>query len=146
MATIIDMLRHLLSGARPIDITLLAIELLVFAVIAGDAALRTYRHYKVRHRLKRLHKFMFEGHALQDNVDEVSDVGAWGERVNGWIVDTSKYLEQCSSQALESFLHSDNKPSVSYQGVPYKAHGPYEVLQEHLDNLRAIMERPDVYL
>jgi hypothetical protein len=145
VTTTIDILRRMLSGARPIDTTMLVIELLILAIIAGQAALHTYRYFKVRHRLKRVHKFIFQGHALQDNADKVPDV-KWIEQVNDWIVATSRYLQKCSSRALESFLHDDNKPNLGNHRMSHESHGPCEELQERLDNLRAIMETPDIYL
>ena len=93
---------------------------------------------------------MSRGQNLQRNAPTVDNpdlavATAWVESVTAWINETHQFLAHYSSQAASSFLHEGVRASLIYHGISAQARQLYPVLLSRLDNLRGIMEKPDVY-
>lgn len=128
---------------------MLVVELLVLAIIALESVVHVYHWLKIRRRMKRIRGYLSKGHELQSDVprDDRTQVLPWTERVNSWITETNQYLGGHSQEASISFMHFGGGMvrHLVYPGVHFDAQECFANLQERLDNLRGIMERPDVY-
>jgi hypothetical protein len=71
-------------------------------------------------------------------------VTEWKQSVEDWAQETVALLESYSPQAAASF-RLGRRMSASYPGIADGAQTSYGWLLFALDNLRAIMEKPDVY-
>jgi hypothetical protein len=146
---ICDTLKRILYGARPIDKTTLVVELLVLALIAGEIGYKILRYFKVEHRIKRLRKKLAEGQQLQiEATSSRNPSEEWATRVNGWIASTQKQLGRYSAQASLSFQHDPGAMFNPFVADAFEAGAKttYLRLQHCLNNLRNIIETPDVYL
>jgi len=143
----LDTLRRLFfGGAKPIDRTMLVIEVLVLGVIAYETISAIWRKRTVHKRLNALFALMEKGISLQQAPPD-TDAAAhdWAQAVDVWITETTQVLSKYSAQAVASFNHQGKPASISHAGISGIAHGHHAQLLIRLENLRAIMEKPDVY-
>jgi hypothetical protein len=146
---ICDTLKRILYGAKPIDKTMLVVELLVLALIAGEVAHKVLRYFKVKHRVKRLQEKLAEGQQLQtEAVRSRGPSQEWVKQVDNWIIRTGGQLKRYSPEALLSFQHDPGAMFNPFVADHFEstAKATYLQLQHRLNNLRRIIETPDVYL
>ena len=68
----------------------------------------------------------------------------WKETASKWVEDTRKLLESYSPQAATSFMHDSTRgQTMYYVGLVFM--NDHHVLLTRLNNLKAIMEQPNVY-
>jgi hypothetical protein len=148
-----DAIMRLFEGARPIDRTVLVVDLLVLLVIVieyGHSLLRErkkgQRELQRRRRLEFVRQAMSNGQELQRKAPYVHapnlDVAEWKHSVNSWVQNTQTLLRSYSAQAEASFLHDPHSIPANY---PTLATHEYHLLVIRLNNLRGIMEKPEVY-
>lgn len=70
---ILDRLRRMLAGTRPIDWVMLVVELLVLFLIAYEAAENVLHKRKMRQNISALVPFVQRGQALQTSIAEETD-------------------------------------------------------------------------
>jgi hypothetical protein len=146
--------RFLFDGARPIDRTILVVDLLVLLVIAAEAIreLRLARKARKRQkiideRVQAVRKAISEGQRIHSSAVSIGHTGtaAWAQLALKWTADTQTLMASFSAQAEAAFL------DVS-EASPMNVHGSMGAAQEYshllarLKNLRGIMENPEVYL
>ena len=152
LLTMLDTLRRMFSDARPIDVWMLVIELLVLLLIAGEVGVVLSRWLKRKGKLTQTFNLMSKGQQLENSVpplgtaDETA-IRTWNESVKTWIGETNRFLVGCSQQASATFLHEEGGTlsSMRYHDVAKDAHDWYKTLIARLNNLRSVMEKPDVY-
>ncbi len=140
---------RMLSSVTPFDWLMLIVELLVLLLIAYEVATNVLHKRRVNHRLKAIFAIMHKGQALQaavpgGNADN-NAITAWNDAVLAWINDANNLLSTYSPQASASFLHEPGGNTIKYSPVAMTAHNHYVFLLMRLNNLRSIMEKPDVY-
>ena len=136
------------EGPREIDWWMLAIELLVLIVIAGEAllALRNWRNKK--NKVAKIFLLMAKGQRLQESAptqQEFTRVDEWAGQVRTWLIETNDFLKACSPQASAAFLLNFDAPTVHYAHIAQGAHDCYITILVRLKNLRNVMEKPDTY-
>jgi len=136
------------EAACPIDWLMLAIELLVLVVIAGEALLswRSWRG-KCKKRAQIL-ALISKGQVLErcpPNFNEVARVNEWVQQVGSWAKETDNFLKTCSPQASAEFLSNLGVSPLSYPQMAPGAELWYKTILVRLSNLRNIMEKPDTY-
>jgi len=140
---------------RPFDWVMLAVEILVLLLIAYEVGIGLWRNRKTRNYLSALHGQMRKGLDLQTTapsvgMGETDAVRAWLRAVPGWVEETNTLLSGYSAQASASFLHKPHGEQAGrendYRGIYHYGRLQYAELVERLNNLRTIMEKPDVYL
>jgi len=91
---------------------------------------------------------LLKGQALQQRAPKgpgITDAGRdWGKDVDLWEQETSHVLDSYSSQAVASFMYDSGIVGTVYPWVADSKH--YAGLVLHLQNLKSIMEKPDIYL
>ncbi len=142
----LDTLRRLFSDVRPFEYLMLGVEVLVLLLIAYEVGSGIWHRFRRNRRSRRVHEFFSQGQMLQSGTPgDPALVSQWLRQVEKWIIDTNGLLVRYSSQASASFLHNSGRAGMHYGGVAQDAQYGFAELQERLNNLRAIMERPDVY-
>jgi hypothetical protein len=155
----LDTLRRSFLHHDAFDRTMLVIELLVLSIIALEGLLHIGRHFKVRHRSRRLYKCFFEGQTLQNrvpppSVESLKQAGLsvvapddWLQQVHKWSDSTNRLVRRYSPDASVMFLHSRgiNFGVVEWDRIHQSAKAAYSELYQQLNNLRAIIEKPDVF-
>lgn len=150
LLAVLDTFRRILYGARPIDSTMLVVEILVLVLIAWEFVGGRFHRWKLQRRINRLFPCFTQGQQLYQNVPAVAaDLAAstaWVEQVEDWTQRTSKLLASYSSKASVSFLHeSGGLVNRDFHRIHTTAYAPYVQLLERLNSLRAILEKPDIY-
>ncbi len=147
---ILDTIRRMLYGARPIDLTTLIVEILVLLLIFYEIVSDRLQRWKTKRRLKTISKCMIEGRSLQDKVPTTNAnqarLSEWRRQVEDWIPSTDKQLSHYSSHASASFLQDNGNMSQPACPVAPALVGVYSTLQLRLNNLRSILENPGTYL
>jgi hypothetical protein len=136
------------EGTRPIDWWMLAIELLVLIVIAGEALLTLWTWHNKKNKVAKIFKLMAKGQQLQESAptqQEAQRVGEWARLVGTWLTETNDFLRTCSPQASAAFLLNFDFPTVHYAQIATGAHDSYVTILVRLKNLRNVMEKPDTY-
>jgi hypothetical protein len=124
---------------------MLAVEVLVLLLIAHEVGSGIWHRVRRNRRSRRAHEFFSHGQTLQNGAPgDPALVTDWLRQVEKWINDTNELLTRYSSQASASFLHDSGRAGMHYGGVAQDAQRGFAALQERLNNLRAIMGRPDV--
>jgi hypothetical protein len=131
---------------RPIDWVMLVIEAAVLAIIAYESIRIALTHHRIEKRKKIILGLMNDGQAILEDVPTVHPerVDSWYQSAEAWTKRTRAVLESYSSQALTAFNHL-RLPTVDYPNVSPGAHPAFKALIAKLDNLRSIMEKPEVY-
>jgi hypothetical protein len=127
-------------------LSLWAMEFAVLVLIAYEVWDKIADRRRVAKRRKIIFGLMNEGQAILDDVPTVHPerVDSWFQSAEAWTKKTQAALEGYSSQALTAFNHL-RLPTVNYPNVCGGAHQSYKALIAKLDNLRSIMEKPEVY-
>jgi len=152
MVLVCDTLRRILNGARPIDNTLLVVEILVLAFIAYEFFSGRFHRWKIHHRMKRLRERFAEGQALHHAPPWMGSASeetlAWNRKVEVWIDVTKTQLAGYSAHASMSFQHDPGREFrlAATHKLATAAELTYTRLQDCLNNLREIIENPEVYL
>jgi hypothetical protein len=146
----LDTLRRMFCDVRPFDILMLVVEVLVLILIAYDVGSEIWQRNRRHRRLKRVLEFLSEGQALQDGApttaSSVVEIPEWERRCQDWADGTNDLLKRYSPQASATFLLSAGGfLDWNVLRIHESAHDTYQSLQRHLNNLRLIMERPDLY-
>jgi hypothetical protein len=135
------------SESTAYAISMWIMEFLVLALIAYEIGAAIWRHHVVKIRLNVLFRAMDSGHKLLNSpppsASTQADTVAWRKSVETWMEQTRAILNGYSSQAEASFLHDEhaipgNAPHTSAPSV-------FMLLAQRLNNLRSIMEKPEVY-
>lgn len=146
---ILDTLRRILGDAKPIDIWMLVIEILVLAIIGAEAGYAVVHGISRRHKLRTIYKLVADGRILQKDAPRgaanVEIIAAWEIAVNKWQTNTENQLKEYSAQAEVAFLQETPIPSVPYGRVSWQIDKLFDSLNMRLANLRSIMEKPEVY-
>jgi len=145
----LDALRRLfVVGSRPIDIAMLVIEVFVLLLIGGEQLMHGLHNFRIHRRVKVLRMRLAEGQVLRRDVLKHGEqgIGDWKIVAEKWIKDTTDTLEGYSGAAFASFLHASGNPTAASLLVPRQARDTYQSLQECLNNLLGIIEKPEVYL
>ena len=141
----------MLEGTRPIDQWMLIIELLVLVLIAYEVGAGVWRAIQTHRRVKAIFQRMSLGQDLQSKApsggtDEPTAT-AWVNSVKTWMQETYNLLARYSPQAAASFVHDQGGASVQYSGITGNAQARdwYRTLISRINNLRGIMEKPEIY-
>jgi hypothetical protein len=139
-------------GVRPFDWLMLVVEILVLALIAYEIAITLWRKHVVNVRVARLFQQMSKGQELQKsaphslNTDSRMVAGRWVQSAREWSRETESLLASYSAQATAAFvLDTSGEMPPWYASIESSAQNQYSTLVVQLDNLRGIMEKPDVY-
>lgn len=136
------------GGTRPIDWLMLVIEFLVLGLIAAELIHQLYRHFRVARITKRLNRYASQGQAFQWSVpkDLNTDITPWDKNVKMWIQEVEIFLEtKCSEQAKARFIHFKVRSTPTLR-IPDALHATFLELESRLENLNAIIEKPEVYM
>jgi len=144
----LDTLRHAFShGSRFLDISMWIMEFLVVILIAYEVGTTVWHKRKMRRRLARLFALLASGQNLQKAAPFRHD----DAYTKNWIVDVGKWIRE-ATESLDGYSHqaatafSQVKKSHPHQpGINSVAGETYGDLLQYLENLRGIMEKPDVY-
>jgi hypothetical protein len=154
------------DGVKPFDWLMLGIETAVLLLILYEVIASVARHHGATRRQKKLGQiitslcqFTDEGLKLQRSVpdtakEETEVLQSWMINTKAWGDKTGEFLAARSQQASAAFLlvhdlsSSDSvvfAPSgdVFYLASPLREH--YQRLLTQLNNLRQIIEKPEVY-
>jgi len=143
----LDAFRRMFRDVRPFDDLMLAIEVLVLLLIAYEVGSGIWQRIRRHRRSRRLLGCFSKGQALQASVPaENAETEEWLRNLKEWTDKTNNLLARYSPQASAAFLHSHSTVAGHYRGVARTAQTAMAELLERLENLRAIMERPEVYL
>ena len=122
-------------------------------LIAFEVGNGIWRNRKANKRVAAIFARLAKGQVLQTNAPPAGTVdlnisAQWVESVRAWIQQTHEFLGNYSPQAAASFLHDRGGASVNYGGVSglVQAREWYATLVSRLNNLKDIMEKPDIYL
>jgi hypothetical protein len=142
-------------NARPIDLGTFFVSIAVLLLTGYMAFLATWPPMRRRQRSRRALQCFNEGEQLRSEVPEVDfqhetrhAAIMWAQNVENWSVSTDRLLKGYSADASAAFLHDSGSSldSIWYKReVAAGAHEAYETLQRRLNNLRGILERPEVY-
>jgi len=144
----------LFGGARPIDRTVLIVDVLVLLVIVIEYK-RTVRRERadnkrkavVAVRINSVREMLSEGQKIQNSAvpSGHTDTDRWFQRLQRWTDSTSAALELYSAPACAAFLDVSEAPPMSiYQTIASPQ--DFVHLLARLQNLRRIMEHPEIYL
>jgi len=120
---------------------MLAIEFLVLVLIAYEVLyLSIWQRLKMRRRSRVVLDLMRQGQTLQEAMpDSPEGLMPWKSSVTAWVTETDAQLAKYSPEAVVVFRH--NPTPVQPGGTASSVR-----LSNHLNNLRRILENPDVYL
>ena len=140
----IDTLKRF-SDSTAYSVSMWVMEFLVLSLIAYEVFTAISRDRKIRNRLEVLFEAMNKGQELQRRPPSVHEpsliVSEWKTSANSWIENTQTLLRSYSPQAEASFLHDPHTIPPNYP-APWPE---YHLLVVRLNNLRGIMEKPEVY-
>jgi len=156
ICVILDTIRRVWFGSSPAERVLMALELPVTLFIGIEFVAFVIHGWRERRRKRRARKILERltiGQKIQADAPKGSGasreaVAAWESAANQWTDQTNALLSRYSASASVSFLHSKGGANVSFGHGhinPYAQHAFID-LQERLNNLRSILESPDVYL
>ena len=140
--------RLMSSEYGPLDRLL---EFLVFAAIMYEILAAALRRRKVRARQLQIRSFLSRGQGLQAAVPgwtaPEEQAPSWLAAFKRWNRETHKFLDRNSPEAAASFAHeaSSGVAPVGYSQVTSSVRNYYTQLLGRLDNLKAIMEKPEAY-
>ena len=153
----LDAIRRFFGDFRPADLTIVVIELVFVVIVSAEWATREIRDCRKRRRQRRrqqeidlrvraLRDALWKGQELQLRTPGSGDpyVAAWRDAVSNWGEETRVLLKSFSEHAETAF--SLPMPSLPYITGSVGAVSEFVSLISHLNNLRGIIEKPDVYL
>src|SRR5438128_1380103 len=113
LVLVLDTLRRMFSGTRPVDYVMLVIEFLVLFIILWEAVAHAVHRSRIRRRTKVLGPLLTAGQELQRKGPSAirqggdSGIKAWMAEVGRWVTDTEGLLSDYSSDAYASFTHDE---------------------------------------
>jgi hypothetical protein len=151
MLIMFDTIRRSFLAHDAFDRAMFVVELLVLAIIGIEAIIHTWHWRRIRRRTRRLRKCLAEGQSLQSrafSLRSLEEVKMWNRETNAWVEDTKALLTRYSSQASAAFSHDPGRilNLAALHRIQGDAHAQYTKLQDCLDGLLGIIEKPDVYL
>jgi hypothetical protein len=159
-------IRHMFSGTKPFDWLMLVVEVLVLLLIAYEVFVGVYRHRRKRERKQHIGEitaalsgFMDKGKALQGSVpcQEIAwelQADLWMANTDRWATETGAFLDGHSSTASAAFRLTPGTGTTALviqnsEGATFTIDGrhrhAYQRLVSRLENLRGIIEKPEVY-
>ena len=147
----LDAIRRFFGDFRPADLTIVVIELVFVVIVSAEWATREIRDCRKRRRQRRrqqeidlrvraLRDALWKGQELQLRTPGSGDpyVAAWRQAVSNWGEETRVLLKSFSAHAETAFL----SPYITgSEGAVFE----YISLMSRLDNLKGIIEKPDMY-
>lgn len=135
------------SQSTAYAISMWVMELMVLSLIAYEVIAAIWRHHIVKMRLKVLFRAMERGHKLLNSPPPPNSpqpqTESWHKSVDSWVEQTREVLRSYSSHAEASFMHDERAVTM---GPPHtSAPLVFALLSSRVNNLRSIMEKPDVY-
>jgi hypothetical protein len=148
---------------QPIEWWLLAADVAIVALIVWLDVPEKLHKRRCAKIVKVLSDFMFVGHTLAGSVPnpQLQQVGSaeqiemWRQSVEAWRTETAQYLSAHSSKAASAFLlitlSETNVTNIVHplEGWSFHLSGyereTYQALLGYMDNLRGIIEKPEVY-
>ena len=138
----------LFGDARPIDIAILVVDVLVLALIRGEAAISFIRWRSKRAIISQLRTFLTTGQDLCDRPPSLpaseQDALAWQKRAQDWITVVRSFFEKKAKPALTVFNHSSFDPQM-HTFVSHYIEATYLELCGKLKTLLTIIEKSDAY-
>jgi hypothetical protein len=144
----LDTLRRSFLHHDAFDRAMLVVELLVLFLIGVEIAYHVVRHYVVRHRISVLYRCLSEGELLLIDAPKsgtAEDIKPWCDKAENWEKETANTLGTYSVHAGIAFLHSDGSITPAREIISI-ARDDCRYLQQCINNLLGIIEKPDVYL
>jgi hypothetical protein len=153
-----DTIRHMLEGTRPIDLWMLAIELLVLLLIAYEVGIGVVRSREDKKRAglvcvrsEKIREIITRGQELQREAPRSGtapmEAATWIDAEREWHKGTKALLESYSPQAAVALMHDTSGEAPPWwDSIATGARNEYATLICSLNNLRDILERPNVYL
>lgn len=149
----IDTLRRIFFGSKPLDIIMLVVELIVLLLIAYEVSVGIKARHKearrkkvVDSRISSIRESISQGQKLVNSVPPQGDwqVASWAKSVASWTTKTAELLRQYSPNTEACFLDDVRilRDLVGNEG----AQAEYLQLKARLANLRAIIENSNIYL
>jgi hypothetical protein len=118
-------------------------------VITGCTALASWRHKRERtKRAKKLGELMEKGQSLRSSApysEQRDGVPEWEKSVEAWTSETLKTLGTYSRESVAVFNRVSQDPYAQYPFVHPILQQRFDVLLQHLESLKGIMEKPGVY-
>jgi hypothetical protein len=140
----------LFGKPQPIDFWLLGADIAIVLLILWVDVPEKLHKRRVRSGLSATGTLMQKGEEIEasaprsGNID-IGTIPLWKQSVDEWMTKTNNFLASCSPQASAAFLHNVGGSSMRYGGIAGDAHDYFVHLLARMNNLRAIMEKPDVY-
>jgi hypothetical protein len=152
LIVMLDAFRHSFSRHDAFDYTMLAVGIVVLILTAYQVSSDPLRAWKRSRSTTKLLPYFKQGEELYASVPrqsfEQGPAIEWTKRVEQWTKETNILLEQLSPAASAAFLHITGGITASEDWHRIHAHvyDSYRQLMERLNNLRTILETPEVYL
>jgi hypothetical protein len=146
--------KHLMSDSYgPLDrfLEIGVFLLIAYEVYRGVSKSRKSRKRKdeIKSRVATMFVQLVFGQELQRLVPPATAtelvVNDWVESVKKWMAETQDILRSYTAQAAAAFLHNPGTMILRYTAVSDHAHERYLMLIQRVNNLKSIMEKPDVY-
>jgi len=150
MLIVLETIRRLYGQAAQSPILTFTVELLVLLLIAYELFSDRFHRRKIRRRSKRILCCFIAGTELKTTVPgrhaAEEDVILWRQRAGQWSAATNAQLAKYSAQSSAAFLRTHaHEAGQHFFYVANSAQMDYFTLREQLENLHAIIERPEVY-
>ena len=130
------------------SISMWVMELLVLLLIAYEVFGKLGHDRNIRKRSVALNTLLTRGVELQSHPPYFGvtqeESGKWNQSVTAWVEETAEALQKWSTQAAATFRHGVWH-AASYPNIAPASHSSFGLLSHRLDNLRKIMEKPEVY-
>jgi len=136
-----------MEGIRPIDWVMLVVEVLVLAPIAVEIAPALVHKIKAKKRQKVLFSLLVKGQSILNrapNAFEQTPVHAWGLSVDQWSKEVTAVLAGYSEHAVALFNHQ-SQVGMPFHHIATGAWPHYGKLSAQVENLRSIIEKPEIY-
>jgi hypothetical protein len=159
-------IRRMFSGSRPFDWLMLAVEVLVLGLIAYEVIVGVLRHSRKGQRRRRigeitntLSAFMEKGKTLQGGLPctelaKELEADLWMVEADKWATEAGEFLAGHSPTASVAFRLTPGTGTMALvvqnsEGATFTIDGrqrhAYQRLVSRLENLRGIIEKPEVY-
>ena len=132
---------------RPFDWVMLVVEALVLVLIAAEIGPSLVQKMRAKKRQKVLFSLLVKGQGILNRAPSPFDanpVHLWGVTVDQWSAEVTAVLAGYSEHAVASFNH---QPQVGapYHHIATGAWSHYGKLTARVENLRNIIEKPEIY-
>ncbi len=128
------------------DWATLFVGVFTLGIVTFQAAFGLWASHKTRGRRLKIINFLERGQLLRASVPRLnsSSFNQWIEDCKTWEDETLRLLKENSKFAAASFVHENLMPVGEY-AVDSRVRNDYVRLLILLENLKGIMERPEVY-